>query len=169
MKKINLGLSIGFAVAFLMFNWSAKFLSFYLYPSALNYAKIVLYDTTQDAFLLSHIIDSMSISLSDIIYTLNLVLFFTTLVFVIVIIISLRRLKQYYITYIISLFLIAIVFFSQSEFEFPNFIGLIPFSFFRGLNVYLITNGVLWAFGGISVFYFAINKFRKPSFGNPPR
>ncbi len=168
-KKINFRLSISFAAAFLMFFLSAKFLCFYMYPPALNYARLILYDTTHDAVLLNHLINSMSISLLDIVYILNLVSFLTILVYVIFTIISLRVLKQYYMTYIISLFLIAIVFFSQSEFEFPKFIGLIPFSFFRELNVYLITNGVLWAFGGASVFYFSINKFGKPSFANPPR
>lgn len=167
-KKINLRLSISFVGTFLMFIWSVKFLCFYFYTPALNYAKILLFNTTKNAVFLSQKMDNMAISLSDIVFTLNLVLIFTTLFFSIIIIISLRLLKQYYITYIISLLLIGLVFFYQSDFEVPKFIGLIPFSFFKELNVYLITNGVLWACGGIAVFFIAINKFKKPSFSNPP-
>jgi hypothetical protein len=160
-KKTNLKLSISYALAFLVLCWSTKLLGYYFYAPALNYAKIIAYDKTNDASFINHLLDSMSISLSDITVVLYLVFLTTALCYVILVLISLRILKQHYSTYILSILLIALVFFSQQHFEVTDFTGLIPLSFFQTLEFYLITNGILWVGLATTIFFIGCKRFRK--------
>lgn len=160
-KKVNLKLSISFGVAFLVLCWSAKLLAYYLYQPALNYAKIIAYDKKRDATFVSHLLDSMSVSLSDITVVLYFVFLITLVTYIIFIIILLRRSKQHYSTYIFSIIFIILVFLSLPSFDVTDFTSLIPLSFFQTLDFYLITNGILWAGLASAIFFIGYKRFGK--------